>query len=131
MPAPAQETFSTSAKVNAQTALRDLIDAGAGAGKLKLRSSADALLWQTNLTDPCGTVAGGTGILTITVPAGTVNASATGTIAYGEITDSNDNVIWSAPAAAGTAPVAGQVVVNTLSAVSGQPLVVVSITFTP
>jgi hypothetical protein len=131
MPAPSAETFSATVKVAAQTALRDTIDSGSAAGKLRLRSSADALLWEGNLSDPCGTVNGSTGVLTITMPSYTINASASGTIAYGELVDSNNNVHWAAPAAAGTTAVAGQVVVNTLSAVSGQPLTVISIVFNP
>lgn len=131
MPAPSAETFGLTVKVNAQTALRDAIDSGAAAGRLRLRDSADVLLWDAPLNDPCGTVAGGTGVLTITLPTSTVNASANGTIAYGQLVDSNNNVHWAAPAAAGTTAVAGQVVVNTLSAVSGQPLTVISIVFNP
>lgn len=129
MPAPSSETFSAAAKVAAQTSLKDLIDAGSSGGKLKIRDASDVLLWTGTLADPCGSVNGTTGQLTITLPTSTVNASATGTAAYGEITDSADTVIWSAPTQAGSAPVSGKVVINTLSLVSGSPATVVSITF--
>lgn len=129
MSAPSTETFAAAAKVAAQTSLRDLIDGGSGAGKLKIRDASDVLLWTGTLADPCGTVDSGTGQLTITLPTSTVNASATGTAAYGEITDSADTVLWQAPTQAGSAPVSGKVVINTLSLVIGSPATVVSITF--
>lgn len=131
MPAPPAETFGLTVKVNAMTALRDAIDSGAAAGRLRLRDNADVLLWDGALNDPCGSVNGTTAVLTITLPTATLNASATGTIAYGQLVDSNNNVHWAAPAQAGTSAVAGVVVVNTLAAVSGQPLTVVSIVFNP
>jgi hypothetical protein len=130
MPAPANATFSAAAKVAAQNSLLALIDAGSAA-KLRLRDSSDVLLWDGTFTDPAGTVNGTTGILTLTFAGGTVNASATGTIAYGEITDSSNTVIWSAPAQAGSSAVAGKVVVNTLSAVSGNPITPISMVFDP
>lgn len=128
MPAPSAETYSAAAKVAAHTALRDLIDAGSSAGKLRIFDSSDTLLWQTNLSDPCGTVNGSTGQLTITVPSGTVNAVATGTAAWGALTNDADTAIWSAPAQAGTSAVSGKLVINTLSIVSGSPVSIVSIT---
>ena len=131
MPAPSSATFSAAAKVAAQNSLLGLIDAGAGAGKLRIRNSADTLLWETSLTDPAGTVNGTTGILTITFPAGTVNAVASGTAAYGEVTDVSNTVIWAAPCAAGSSAVAGQVVLNTLTVTSGSPLTAVSLVFDP
>lgn len=130
MPAPGAETFSNAAKVAAQTALRDLIDGGSGAGKLKIRDASDVLLWTAPLSDPCGTISGA-GVLTITMPSYTANASATGTAAYGELTDSADTVVWSAPTQAGTSAVSGKVVINTPALTSGSPMTVVSITFTP
>lgn len=128
MPAPVSETYSASAKVAAHTALRDLIDGGVTAGKLRIFDASDVLLWETALSDPCGTVNGTTGQLTITVPAGTVNAAASGTAAWGALTDSTNAAIWSAPAQAGTAAVSGNLVINTLAIVSGAPVAVVSIT---
>ena len=127
MPAPASTTYSVAAKVAAQTALLGLIDAGTAA-KFKFYSSADALLGTQTMTDPAGTVAGGTGVLTLTPSSTSTNASATGTVAYGTITDGSDTVIVSFPAEAGTVPVTGKVVLNTLSFVSGSPFSVVSAT---
>ncbi len=131
MPAPAFATFSAAAKVAAQNSLLALIDAGSGAGKLRIRSSADVLLWEAPFTDPAGTVNGTTGILTITFPAGSPNAVATGTAAYGEVVDSSNTVIWSAPAESGSVALAGKVVLNTVSVVSGSPITPVSLVFDP
>jgi hypothetical protein len=131
MPAPASATFSAAAKVAAQNSLLALIDAGSGAGKLRIRTNADVLLWEAPFTDPAGTVNGATGILTITFPAGSPNAVATGTAAYGEVTDSSNTVIWSAPAESGSVAVAGKVVLNTVSVVSGSPITPVSLVFDP
>lgn len=131
MPAPSSATFSAAAKVAAQTSLLGLIDAGSGAGKLRIRNSSDTLLWEAPFNNPAGTVNGTTGVLTITFPAGTVNAVATGTAAYGEVTDDANTVIWSAPTEAGSAAVAGKVVLNTLSVVSGSPITPVSMVFDP
>jgi hypothetical protein len=131
MPAPASATFSAAAKVAAQTSLLALIDAGSGAGKLRVRNSSDTLLWEAPFTNPAGTVNGTTGVLTITFPAGSVNGVANGTAAYGEVTDDANTVIWSAPAEAGSTAVAGKVVLNTLSVVSGTPITPVSLVFDP
>src|SRR5574337_634413 len=127
MPAPSSATYSAQAKIDAHTAFLALIDAGSGAGKLKIRSSADALLATVTLSDPAGTVNGTTGQLTFSFPS-SANASATGTAAYGELTDSDDNVHLSLPAQQGTAAVSGKLVLNSLSIVSGSPVQVLSAT---
>ena len=126
MPAPSVATYSATAKVNANTSFRDLLDTGSTAALLRIRTSADALLIEIPLTDPCGTVNGTTGQLTLTFPGSPPNATATGTAAYGELCTSAGAVHLSLPAAAGTSAVSGQIVLNTLSIVSGAPVTVVS-----
>lgn len=127
MPAPAQATYSAAALIDAHEALLALIDAGASAAKVKLRDNADVLLGTVTLTDPAGSVNQTTGQLTLT-PSGTGTAAADGTCTYGEITDSDDNVILSLPAEAGTSPVSGKIVINTLSIVTGAVITLVSAT---
>jgi hypothetical protein len=127
MPAPGAPTYSATAKVDAHTSFRDLIDSGSGAGTIKIRTSADALLATITLTDPCGTVNGTTGQLTLTA-ASTPNASATGTAAYAEVCNSTGTVHLSLDAQAGSSPVAGKLVINSLSIVSGTPVELVSAT---
>ena len=127
MPAPSGAEYSAAALVAAQTALLALIDTGSGNGTIKIRTSADALLATINLTDPAGTVNGTTGQLTLTA-ASTPNASATGTAAYGEICDVAGAVVLAMPASAGSSPVSGEIVINTLSLVSGTPVELLSAT---
>lgn len=128
MPAPVSATYSAAAKVAAHTAFRDVIDGGSGAGLIRIRSAADVLLAEIVLTDPCGSVNGTTGQLTITPAGPDTSANATGTAAYGEICDSTGAVHLALPAQAGSAPVSGKVVLSTLSIVAGGQVTVVSAT---
>lgn len=128
MAVPTVATYSAAALVAAHTAFKDLIDAGAGAGSIKIRDAADVLLAQIPLTDPCGTVNGTTGQLTITMAGRDESADATGTAAYGEFCDSNGLVHLSLPAQAGSAAVSGKIVINSLSIVADGPVEVLSAT---
>ena len=128
MAAPTVATYSAAALVAANTSFKDLIDAGAGAGSIKIRDAADVLLAQIPLTDPCGTVNGATGQLTITPSGRDESADATGTAAYGEFCDSAGLVHLSLPAQAGSAAVSGKIVINSLSIVAGGPVEALSAT---
>lgn len=128
MPAPSVQTYSAAAKVASNTSFRDLLDAGVAAGSIKIRSAADVLLAQIPLTDPCGTVNGATGLLTITPDGRDESADASGTAAYGEFCDSGGLVHLSLPAQAGSVAVSGKVVLNTLTVVAAGPVEVVSVT---
>ena len=128
MAVPTVAAYSAAALVAANTSFKDLIDAGAGAGSIKIRDAADVLLAQIPLTDPCGTVNGTTGQLTITPSGRDESADATGTAAYGEFCDSNGLVHLSLPAQAGSAAVSGKIVINSLSIVAGGPVEVLSAT---
>lgn len=129
MPAPANATYSNAAKKVAHEAFRDLIDSGASAGKLRIRSASDVLLADIPLADPCGTVNATTGQLTFTVTnAKDTSADATGTAAYGEFCDSTNAVHLSLPAQAGTVAVSGKLVLNTLSIVAGGTVELISAT---
>jgi hypothetical protein len=129
MTVPTVATYSAAALIAAHTSFRDLIDSGSGAGFVRIRNSSDTLLAQVPLSDPCGSVNGTTGVLTITAPSAT-NASASGTAAYAELCTSGGTVHLSLPAQAGTTAVDGKVVINTLALVSGAPVSVVSIVIT-
>lgn len=128
MAAPAQATYSLAALVAAHTAFADLIDAGAGAGSVRIRDAADVLLAQVPLTAPCGTVSGTTGQLAMTPDGRDESADASGTAAYAQFCDSDGLVHLSLPAQAGGAAVSGFVVINTLSIVAGGPVEVLSAT---
>lgn len=128
MPAPSSATYSAAALVAAHTALRDVIDSGSGAGFVRIRSAADVLLAQVPLSDPCGTVNGTTGQLTLSIAGVDAGADATGTAAYGEVCNSDGDVHLALPASAGASAVAGYLVLNTLSIVSGVPVAISSAT---
>jgi hypothetical protein len=128
MPAPVSATYSGAAKVSANTSFRDLIDSGSGAGFVRIRSSADVLLAQCPLNDPCGSVNGTTGLLTFSFNGRDESADATGTAAYAEFCTSAGTVHLSLPAEAGTVAVNGKIVINSLSILSGGPVEIVSAT---
>ena len=127
MAVPTVATFSAESLIAAHTALLNLIDTGT-AGSVKIRDSADVLLAQIPLTDPAGTVNGTTGQLTLTPDGRDESADASGTAAYAEICESDGTVHLALPAQAGASPVAGKLVLNTLTIVSGLPVEILSIT---
>ena len=126
MAVPSVATYSAAALVAAHTSFKDLIDAGVSAGSIKIRDSADVLLAQIPLSDPCGTVNGSTGQLTFSIAGPDSSADATGTAAYAEFCDSAGTVHLSLPAQAGTVAVSGKIVLNTLSIIAAGPVSVLS-----
>lgn len=128
MAVPSVYTYSAAALVAAHTAFRDLIDSGAGAGFVRIRDSADALLAQVPLSDPCGTVNGTTGQLTFSIAGPDSSADANGTAAYGEFCDSDGDVHLALPAEQGASPVSGKIVLNTLSIITGGTVTIISAT---
>lgn len=128
MAVPSVYTYSAAALVAAHTAFRDLIDSGTGAGFVRIRDSADALLAQVPLSDPCGTVNGTTGQLTFSIAGPDTSADASGTAAYAEFCDSDGDVHLALPAQQGTTAVSGKIVLNTLSIIAGGTVTIISAT---
>jgi hypothetical protein len=128
MAVPSVATYSADAKIDAHTAFLALIDAGSGAGAVKIRDSSDVLLATCPLDDPAGTVNGTTGQLTFAFDGRDEAADANGTIAYAEFCDSDGTVHLSIPAQAGTSPVSGKIVFNTLTVIAGTPVEILSAT---
>ena len=128
MAVPSVATYSAAAKVAAHTSFRDIIDSGSGAGFIRFRTSADALLGTVPLSDPCGSVDGGTGQLTLSIAGPDTSADASGTIAYAEVCDSDGDVHLAIPAQAGSSPVSGKIVMNTLTVLVGGPIEILSAT---
>lgn len=126
MPVPTEATYSGAAKVAAHAALRDVIDSGAGAGYIEVRGDALQLLATIPLADPCGTVNGTTGQLTLSIAGSDTSADATGTAAYADVCDSTGTAHLSLPAQAGTTWVAGKIVLNSLSIVTGTEVSILS-----
>lgn len=128
MPAPTVATYSVAALVVAHTAFKNLIDAGAGAGSIKIRDAADVLLAQVPLNDPCGTVNGATGQLTFAIAGRDDAADAAGTAAYGEFCDSDGLVHLALPAQQNASVSSGYVALSNLTIVAGGPVEVLSAT---
>lgn len=127
MTVPTVATYSAAVLVAAHTAFKDLVDSGS-AGFIRIRDAADVLLAQVPLSDPCGSVNGTTGQLTLSIAGPDTAADATGTAAYGEICSSDGTVRLALPTQAGTASVAGKLVLTNLSIVSGSPVEILSAT---
>ncbi|WP_018991304.1 hypothetical protein [Aromatoleum toluclasticum] len=131
MPAPAEATYDVGSLIAAHTAFRDLIDSHATLpGTIKCRAASDVLLGTATLADPCGTVNGSTGQLTFDVDPVLRDESADtgGDIAYVEICDGDGVVRLALPAQAGTTPVSGKAVFNTLTVAAGGPIEITSVT---
>lgn len=125
MAIPTDVTYGLEVRVNAHAALLALIDAGGGPGVVKILGTIEELLATVTLTDPAGTVNAGTGQLTLT-PAAPAVAGVSGTAAYCEICDSAGVVRLAMPAQAGTAAVSGKIVINSLSITAGTEVTVLS-----
>lgn len=91
-------TLGTPARNAACDGVVDLVDAGSGAGKLKIKDAGNNVLCTITLADP----AFGGAAVGVATAAG-LPKSGTGTSAAGvgtdatkyDVTDSDDNVIWS------------------------------------
>lgn len=122
--------WSLAVKVAINTALLALIDSDAtSAASVEIYNVSNVLLVELPLTYPAGTVASGTGQLDLTFPASGVPAAVTGTASYGKLvtqagTVREDNI----PCQAGTAPVAGKLVLSSLSLVEGVDVQGISLT---
>lgn len=128
MAVPTVATFSAAAIIAAHTSLKNLIDGGSSNGKIRVRNSADVLLADVPLVDPCGTVNGTTGQLVFAISGPDTSADVSGTAAYVEFVDSDNVVYLSLPAIQGTAPVSGKVVFNTLAITETLPVTALSAT---
>lgn len=125
---------------DAADAIVDLIDAGAGAGRLEIRTGTQpavngaltgTLLATITLSDPAfgaASASGSGGVATASgLPLEDSSADATGTAGYGALLDSNSNVIFTGGVATDTSE---QFQLSTLSIVSGQPVSLETMTFT-
>lgn len=128
MTVPTVPTFSAAALIAANTTFKVLLDAGAGAAFVRVRNSADLLLAQIPLNDPCGTVSGTTGQITFSIAGPDTAADASGTAAYAEFCDSTGLVHLALPVQVGTSAVPGKAALNTLTIVAGSPVTLIAAT---
>jgi len=114
-------------------AIRAAVDAGAGAGLLRIYSGtkpakggipAGTLLAELTCADPCGSSS--SGVLTFTTPFSDTSANATGTAAFFYLVDSTGTFVCDGDC--GTS--GSDLNLTTLSIVSGQPVQVTSLTIT-
>lgn len=119
--------YSSGLKDTRMTAVRDAIDAGAGAGYLEICTASYALVLATiTLADPSGTISGG--VLTFSgTPLSDTSADNTGTAAVARIKDSNGNIIVSG-LTVGTSGT--DIVLNSTSITAGQQVTLNSATLT-
>ena len=118
--------YSIAALVAAHTSFRDLIDIGAGAASIKIKSSTGTLLAEVLLDDPSGTVDEETGQLTLDILGPDLDADASGTAVIAEICDGDGEAHLSMPCKTGVQAEAGFCVLNTVSIVAGGTVEVVS-----
>lgn len=119
--------YPTAVKNARMTAVRDQIDAGAGAGILEIGTTGMAtVLAQITLNDPSGTIA--SGVLTLSgFPKSDTSANATGTAAAARIRDSNSTDII-AGLTVGTS--AADIILDSVSITTGQTVTINSATLT-
>jgi hypothetical protein len=122
-------TLSAAARNAACDATVDLIDAGAGAGKLRLKSAGATVIGEATLADPAfGAASTGQAAMAGTPISGTGNASAgAGTAAATfDLTDSDDNVVISGAVGTGS----GELQLDNVSIADGQGFTVTGLTHT-
>lgn len=126
MPAPYSQTYSPAAKAAAHTAYRDLLDAHAtDPATITVHAADDTLLGMITLAKPCMSIDGGTGVASLIEDTREPAATA-GTAAYAVQRDGAGTAHHSLPCEAGTEPVAGKCVLNTLTIAAGAPIELVS-----
>lgn len=119
-------TYTTAVKTARMTAVRDKIDAGAGAGTLEIGTTGMGTVLATiALSDPSGSVSGA--VLTLTMPHSDTSADATGTAAAARIRDSDgtDVITGLTVGTSGT-----DVVLDSTSITAGQTVTISSATIT-
>lgn len=119
--------YTTAVKTARMTAVRDQIDAGAGAGVLQIGTTGMAtVLAEFTLNDPSGTIA--SGVLTLSgFPKSDTSANASGTAAAARIRDSNATDIVTG-LTVGTS--AADIILDSVSITTGQTVTLNSATIT-
>lgn len=119
--------YSTAAKNARLNAVVAQIDAGAGAGKLKIRDSSNVVLATLTLADPCGTVSAGVLTFDFDPDISDTSADAPGTAANAIITDDADTTVISG-LTVGTSGT--NVVLDSVSITAGQTVTITAGTIT-
>ncbi len=118
-------TKSNAAKQAATDAVVDLVDGGAGAGKLVIKDGSTTLSTHT-MSDPAFGDSATSGTATASA-IGDATASATGTADNFDITDSDDTVVFSGSVTATSG--GGDLELDNTSITSGQTVAISSFTY--
>ncbi len=121
-------TLGTAARNAACNAVVDLVDAGSGAGKIRIKSAGATVIAEVVFDDP----AFGNASVGVATAAGTLNgagitAAGAGTAAATfDVTDSDNTVIWSGLVGNGS----GELDLDNVNIADGQAILVSSFTHT-
>lgn len=119
-------TYPNNVKAARMTAVRDLIDAGSGAGKLEIGTAGMAAVLATiPLSDPSGSIS--SGVLTLSGFPKSDTADASGTAAAARIRDSDNNDVITG-LTVGTSD--ADVILDSVSITAGQTVTINSASFT-
>lgn len=119
MTTPTKAVYSVQARIDAHTALRDIIDSGQGNGCCLIHSDNGDELVNIELEKPCGQIDPATGKLTINHANALNVIGLDGIAAYATIRDSDLNEHLAIPVKEGTDPEIGWVVLDSISLLSG------------
>lgn len=130
-------TLRTTLRTTLATAIRDDLDSGAGAALIKVYTgtkpagpdtaiTSQVLLGTLTCSDPCGSVS--SGVLTFSAITQDAAADATGTATWARITESGGAAI--ADVSITTSGGGGDLIMNTVTVVTGGPISCSSLTIT-
>lgn len=122
-------TLGTTARNAACNAVVDLVDAGSGAGKIRIKSGGGTVIGEVAFADPAfGNAANGAAAAASTPRTGAgVAAAGAGTAAATfDVTDSDNNVIWSGAVGNGS----GELDLDNVNIADGQVISISSFTHT-
>lgn len=122
-------TLESTAKIAVHNAFVTLLDTGAGNAQVDIYddSATPVKLGEIILADPCGTVNGTTGQLTLNVLTQEDSALASGTISYVEVLDVSDTLQLTVEAIESATAVSGYAAFDDLAVVIGTPISALSL----
>lgn len=123
-------TLATTTRNAACNATVDLVDAGSGPGKVRIKSGGGTVIGEVPFNDPAfGNASSGAAVLAGTTPLVGAGVSAAGggtAAATFDVTDSDNNVIWSGAVGNGS----GELDLDNVNIADGQVIQISSWTHT-
>ena len=125
--------FSTALRTSRVTQILNALDAGTGAGTIRIYTgtqpataadplSGNTLLGTLTLSDPAGTISGG--VLTLSTIAQDTSADATGVATWARVVDSDSNTVMDLPV--GAIGSGSAIEISSTSIVAGGPISITS-----